>query len=79
MRKATELELNTPIEIIKYSKIDTFCKNIEKKNIKKYGKSISKGSMRLPQGIVSLVQHGNGIVEIHDSWKDVLKNMYLLA
>lgn len=78
MRKATKIELETPIEIIKWSVISTQFRNIEKANLKKHGQSKDRGSMRFPEGIVHCVHHDDNCVEIHSCWRNTLKSMYLI-
>ncbi|MBA7588180.1 hypothetical protein ES708_30231 [subsurface metagenome] len=77
IRKATEKELSTPIETIRYFLIESYERRIEKANLKKYGHSMCACSMHLPHGIIDWIQHGGEMVGIHVGWRAILKAQYL--
>lgn len=74
-RLATQEELMADIEIISYERISSYCKRIEKRNLKTKGKTISFASMYLPIGIVTEIQDGEFAV-IHKNWRKILTDAY---
>jgi len=79
IRHATEAELSTPIETIRYSLVDSYTRRIEKANLRAHGQSICAGSMHLPHGIeICFNSAGGYFVDIHQGWRDILKKEYAL-
>ena len=77
IRQATNKEKSTPIETIRYALIESYERRIEKANLKKDGKSICAGSMYLPYGLITCMEHGGKMVDIHANWRDILNKEYL--
>lgn len=78
IRKATAIELSTPIETIKISLVDSYKKRIQCQNLNEKGKSTSFGSMDLPIGIIVSNYHNEDKVDIHEGWRKILWNAYRL-
>ncbi len=74
-RLATQEELTADVEVISYKRIESYCKRIEKRNLKTKGKSTSFASMGLPIGIITEIQDGEFAV-IHKNWRKILVDAY---